>query len=85
MALIIEKRRMTDISLPPSSPTPNPKRWCTNSEISDPRQTFIIPSTPIEKLRVTFPNMEDKAHSFSIVQFFRTLSLVVARSTRMLQ
>ena len=70
MALIVGKRRMTDIKgaaeggsdIPASMITSQPnKKWCGLTENSD-KQTITIPFTPMEKLKATFPTTEDSVN-----------------------
>ena len=66
MALIVGKRRMTDIKMGGDtlmSQSAN-KRWCATNESSDNKQTITILCTAAEKLKVVFPDLEDKVKSF---------------------
>ena len=67
MALIVGKRRMSDVRLSSeTAPTPvliNPqpaKKWCSSETHQDKLALIAIPQTPIEKLKIAFPTIEDK-------------------------
>ena len=62
MALIVGKRRMTDIKMGGDVLMSQSvkKKWCVVSEASDSKTTITIPSHPMEKLKVVFPDVEDK-------------------------
>jgi hypothetical protein len=62
MALIVGKRRMADIKMGGDvlMSQSTSKRWCSASETTDNRTMITIPTLPVEKLRVVFPDTEDK-------------------------
>jgi len=62
MALIVEKRSPSNLSLeiPQSLSKSSDKRWCSTTASADPSPTILIPFTEIDKLRISFPDKDDK-------------------------
>lgn len=64
MSLILGKRKMTD-NKTGGDVLMNQyvnKKWCATSELSDNTTAITIPFTPAEKLKVVFPELEDKVN-----------------------
>jgi len=67
MALIVGKRRMADIRMssetvatPVLANSQPMKKWCSSETYQDKLALITIPQTPIEKLKVAFPIIEDE-------------------------
>ena len=59
MAVVLVKRHIDDLL----DICTGKKHWCGEQELADSNQVVTIPVSPLEKLRASFPNIDDRVFS----------------------